>query len=148
MKSKLVTFLLAVLFACGLWLFVVTVEQPESEQTYYEIPVIFQNNGEELLTEKSDTEYTLSDFDPDKTYEMKLVGYTEDRKTKSPENVQTFEIGSEKMSTEEAIDAACDWGVDIAEDDSFTYGECPQALHNGCYFCKTNGKKGKGYEKN
>ena len=52
MKSKLVTFLLAVLFACGLWLFVVTVEQPESEQTYYEIPVIFQNNGEELLKER------------------------------------------------------------------------------------------------
>ena len=35
MKSKLVTFLLALLFACGLWVFVVTVEQPESEQTYY-----------------------------------------------------------------------------------------------------------------
>ena len=116
--------------------------EPNDKYTSFEL-----YNGEELLTETSDTEYTLSDFDPDKTYEMKLVGYTEDRKTKSPENVQTFEIESEKMSTEEAIDAACDWGVDIAEDDSFTYGECPQALHNGCYFCKTNGRKGKGYEK-
>lgn len=52
MKSKLMTFLLALLFACGLWLFVVTVEQPESEQTYYEIPVIYQNNGEELLKDR------------------------------------------------------------------------------------------------
>lgn len=52
MKSKLTTFLLALLFACGLWLFVVTVEQPESEQTYYEIPVIYQNNGEELLKDR------------------------------------------------------------------------------------------------
>lgn len=53
MKSKLTTFLLAALFAFGLWLFVVTVEQPESEQTYYEIPVIYQNNGEELLKDRS-----------------------------------------------------------------------------------------------
>lgn len=52
MKNKLVTFLLALVFACGLWLFVVTVEQPESEQTYYEIPVIYQNNGEELLKDR------------------------------------------------------------------------------------------------
>lgn len=52
MKNKLITFLLALVFACGLWLFVVTVEQPESEQTYYEIPVIYQNNGEELLKER------------------------------------------------------------------------------------------------
>lgn len=52
MKSKVVTFLLALLFACGLWVFVVTVEQPESEQTYYEIPVIYQNNGEELMKDR------------------------------------------------------------------------------------------------
>lgn len=52
MKSKLVTFLLALLFAFSLWLFVVTVEQPESESTYYDIPVVFQNNGEELLKER------------------------------------------------------------------------------------------------
>ena len=116
--------------------------EPNDKYTSFEL-----YNGEELLTETSDTEYTLTDFDPDGQYEMKLVGYTEDKKTKSPESVQTFEIESEKMSTEEAIDAACEWGVGIAEDDSFTYGECPQALHNGCYFCKTNGKKGKGYEK-
>lgn len=52
MKSKLITLLLALLFSCGLWLFVVTVEQPESENTYYDIPVIYQNNGEALLKER------------------------------------------------------------------------------------------------
>lgn len=103
--------------------------------------------GKDLLTETEETEYTLTDFDPEEDYEMKLVGFTEDGKTKSPETVQTFEIDTEKMSNEEAIDAACEWGVKIADDDSFAYGECPQALHNGCYFCKTNGRKGKGYEK-
>lgn len=52
MKSKIVTLLLALLFSCGLWLFVVTVEQPESENTYYDIPVIYQNDGEALLKER------------------------------------------------------------------------------------------------
>lgn len=50
MKSKLVTFLLALLFAIGLWVFVVTVEQPESENTYYDIPVVYQN--EDVLAER------------------------------------------------------------------------------------------------
>lgn len=50
MKSKLVTFLLALLFAIGLWVFVVTVEQPESESTYYDIPVVYQN--EDVLAER------------------------------------------------------------------------------------------------
>lgn len=50
MKSKLGTFLLALLFACGLWLFVVTMEQPESEATYYDIPVVYQN--EDVLAER------------------------------------------------------------------------------------------------
>lgn len=50
MKSKLVTFLLALLFAIGLWVFVVTVEQPESENTYYDIPVSYQN--EDVLAER------------------------------------------------------------------------------------------------
>ena len=50
MKNKLGSFLLALLFACSLWLFVVTVEQPESESTYYDIPVVYQN--EDVLAER------------------------------------------------------------------------------------------------
>lgn len=50
MKSKIITLLLALLFSCGLWLFVVTVEQPESENTYYDIPVVLQN--EDVLIER------------------------------------------------------------------------------------------------
>lgn len=52
MKNKIVILLLALLFSCGLWLFVVTVEQPESENTYYDIPVIYQNDGEALLKDR------------------------------------------------------------------------------------------------
>lgn len=97
--------------------------------------------GEDLLAETYNCGYTVENFDPETNYSMKLVGYTEDGKTKSPERVQQFEISTEEMSTEEAIDAACEWGVEIAENDEFTYGECPRALHYGCYFCDTNLRK-------
>ena len=50
MKNKLITFLLALLGAIGIWLFVVTVEQPESEQVYYDIPVVYQN--EDVLADR------------------------------------------------------------------------------------------------
>lgn len=50
MKNKIITLLLALLFSFGLWLFVVTVEQPESENTYYDIPLVLQN--EDVLTER------------------------------------------------------------------------------------------------
>lgn len=50
MKNKIITLLLALLFSFGLWMYVVTVEQPESENTYYDIPVVLQN--EDVLAER------------------------------------------------------------------------------------------------
>ena len=50
MKSKLLRVLLALVIAVGLWLYVITVEQPESEKTYYDIPVVLQN--ESILAER------------------------------------------------------------------------------------------------
>lgn len=50
MKSKILTILVSVAIAFGLWLFVITVEQPESEMTYYDIPVVLQN--EDILAER------------------------------------------------------------------------------------------------
>ena len=44
--------------------------------------------------------------------------------------------------------AAVAWAIEIANDDSFTYGDKPAANAIGCYFCGTNKKyKPKGYEK-
>ena len=44
--------------------------------------------------------------------------------------------------------AAVAWAIDIANDDSFTYGNKPAANALGCYFCGTNRRnKPKGYEK-
>jgi len=50
MKNKILSILLAAVIAFGLWLYVITVEQPESEETYYDIPVVLQN--ESVLSER------------------------------------------------------------------------------------------------
>lgn len=50
MKNKILSILLSAVIAFGMWLFVITVEQPESEETYYDIPVVLQY--EDVLTER------------------------------------------------------------------------------------------------
>lgn len=50
MKRKLIYGLLSALIAFGLWLYVVTVVNPEWEETFYNIPVILEN--EEILHER------------------------------------------------------------------------------------------------
>lgn len=45
MKNKVLTMLLSVIVAFGLWLYVITVINPESEDIYYDIPVIYQNEN-------------------------------------------------------------------------------------------------------
>ena len=37
--------------------------------------------------------------------------------------------------------AAVNWAINIASDDTFTYGEKPFANQQGCYFCGNNDKK-------
>ncbi len=50
MKNKILAALLSVAVAFGLWLYVITVVDPESEKTYYDIPVVLQNK--EILAER------------------------------------------------------------------------------------------------
>ena len=50
MKSKVLTLLLSAVVAFGLWFYVITVVSPESEKTYYDIPVVLQNK--EFLAER------------------------------------------------------------------------------------------------
>lgn len=50
MKNKLLAILLSFAVAVGIWLYVITVVNPESEKTYYEIPVILQNK--DILAER------------------------------------------------------------------------------------------------
>ena len=50
MKNKLIYALLSFVIALGLWFYVIAVVSPESEETYYNVPVVLQN--ESVLTEK------------------------------------------------------------------------------------------------
>lgn len=50
MKKKLLAVLLSAVVAFGLWVYVITVVNPESEKTYYDIPVVLQNK--DILTER------------------------------------------------------------------------------------------------
>lgn len=50
MKRKIIYGLLAVLISFGLWLYVVTVVNPEWEDTFYNIPVVLEN--EDILLER------------------------------------------------------------------------------------------------
>lgn len=50
MKNKIFSILLPVLAAIALWFYVITVVSPESEKTYYDIPVVLQNK--DILAER------------------------------------------------------------------------------------------------
>lgn len=50
MKNKALAILLSAVVAFGLWLYVITVVSPESEKTYYDIPVVMQNKN--ILSER------------------------------------------------------------------------------------------------
>ena len=44
MKSKLVHVVLSVVIAFALWVYVISVVSPESEETFYDVPVTYQND--------------------------------------------------------------------------------------------------------
>ena len=95
-------------------------------------------NGDQVLLESTDTEYTIENYEKNKIYDLKLVGFTSDDKVQSPEVRKTFEIIEEDMNNEQAIDDAIRWGVKIAGDNTFTYGTGKRSHRYGCYFCQTN----------
>ena len=50
MKNKILYMLISVAVAIGIWMYVITVVSPESEKTYYNIPVVL--NNESVLNDK------------------------------------------------------------------------------------------------
>ena len=73
MKNKAVAFLLSLLVSLGMWLYVVNYISPESEATFYNIPVVFE--GETVLT----TERNLMITDiSSTTVNMKISGNRSD----------------------------------------------------------------------
>ena len=65
MKNKLMSIGLSVLIAFGLWMYVITEVSPDSEWTYYDIPV--QMEGETLLRERNLIVTYMSSTDVDLT---------------------------------------------------------------------------------
>lgn len=68
MKSKIIHALLSIVIAFGLWVYVITVVSPESEETFYNIPVVLRN--ETVLNEKG--LMVISDKSP--TVNLRLKG--------------------------------------------------------------------------
>lgn len=67
MKQKILHILLSVIIAFGIWVYVVTVVSPESESTYYNIPVVLTN--EATLLDKG--LMITSDTDPSVTLQLR-----------------------------------------------------------------------------
>lgn len=72
MKSKILTALLAALIAIALWFYVITVERPESENTFYYVPVVL--DGENVLQDRG----MMITSDTDLTVTLKLSGKRSD----------------------------------------------------------------------
>lgn len=80
MKKKILSLLLSVAMAFGLWLYVINYISPESEEPYYNIPVIFE--GETALAEKG-----LMITARETTISMKISGNRSDLNKVNNQNI-------------------------------------------------------------
>lgn len=100
--------------------------------------------NDQLLDTVDKNSFSTKEFETNTPYTFKIVGVSKDN-TKSPPATRKLQIETRPYTNEEAREAACKWAVDIANDDSFTYGAGQRAHRYGCYFCGTNlMKKGSG----
>ncbi len=81
MKSKIITALLSVVIAFGLWTYVVTVEMPESEDTFYRIPVVL--DGQDILGERN----LMIVSNQDLKVNLTLSGYRSDLRKLDSSNI-------------------------------------------------------------
>lgn len=81
MKSKFGTLLLALAISFGLWLYVITVERPESEETYHDIPVVM--DGESILNDRG----LMIISGTNQTVDLKLEGYRSDLSNLNKTNI-------------------------------------------------------------
>jgi YbbR domain-containing protein len=72
MKSKVLTGLLSVAIAFGLWLYVITVERTQIEQTFYNVPVVL--DGESVLEDRG----LMITSNAERTVTLKLSGNRSD----------------------------------------------------------------------
>ena len=80
-KSKIGAFLLSFAIAFGLWLYVITVVSPESEDTFHDIPVVL--NGESILNDRG----LMILSGKNQTVDLKLEGYRTDLASLNKANI-------------------------------------------------------------
>lgn len=81
MKGKFGAALLAILIAFGLWLYVIVVVSPESEDTYYDIPIVM--DGESLLNDRG----LMIISGTNQTVDLKLEGNRSDLSNLNKTNI-------------------------------------------------------------
>lgn len=86
----------------------------------------------------------------------KFIGWCIDRSDRDYVCMAPYQLGKPKITGKYKLvksltlyacwygagaEAAADWAMKIAADNSFSYGKKPYASKCGCYYCGTNGKK-------
>ncbi len=84
MKNKVLAACVSLIVAFGMWLYVITVISPGSEKTYYDIPVILQN--ENTLAERG---FMITHID-DATVTLHLAGNRTDLNKLNESNINIF----------------------------------------------------------
>ena len=91
MKNKFGAILLSVAIAFGLWLYVITYVSPNSEETYYNIPVVLE--GESVLNERG----LMCTSTSSSTVSLQLAGVPKDMIE------STLRVSFSQQSTEEDV---------------------------------------------
>ena len=97
LKSKILPALLALAMAFALWIYVVTVVSPGSENTYYNIPVILQNEGD---LEERGLMVTTEDMP---TVSLRLSGNRADLQKLNSSNISVYVDLSKLSASEEPL---------------------------------------------
>lgn len=108
----------------------------------YDVPEGATADDSSLICETTDLE-TMIDAS-NKEHHLVLYGFGDD--ITSPTSTANFAVTEEPLSSRQAAENAVKWAIDIANDDSFNYGQKGSngpgyANRCGCYFCGTNDKK-------
>lgn len=97
LKTKIITGLLSLVVAFGLWMYVVTVASPESENTYYNIPITLQNEGD---LEERGLMVTTEDLP---TVSLRLSGNRTDLQKLNSSNISVYVDLSKLSKSDEPL---------------------------------------------
>ena len=120
MKKKAFSILLSFVVAIGIWLYVVMVVNPEWEQTYADIPVVFQN--ENLLAERG--LMIASDSKP--TVQLRLSGNRSDLIELSSANIS---VVCNVASIESSGEFSLNYSVYYANNAISVVGKTPESIN-------------------